>query len=73
MDLWAPQTEYSACGPSKHFLQVLGKFLATLQKDQSKAQEQIYVVRELQKALLGRSANEFLGLLIHVDKVLSST
>ena len=59
-------------GPSKCSLQVLGKFLATLQKDQSKTQEQIYVVRELQKALLGRPAIESLGLLIRVDEVLSS-
>ena len=59
-------------GPSKRSLQVLGKFLATLQKDQSKTQEQIYVVRELQKALLGRPAIESLGLLIRVDEVLSS-
>ena len=50
----------------------MGKFLATLQKDQSKTQEQIYVVRELQKALLGRPAIESLGLLIRVDEVLSS-
>ena len=57
-------------GPSKHSLQVFSKFLATLQKDQSKAQKQIYVVRELQKALLGRPAIE--GLLIRVDEVLSS-
>ena len=31
-----------------------------------------YVVRELQKALLGRPAIESLGLLIRVDEVLSS-
>ena len=55
-------------GKSKHSLRVLGKFLATLQKDQSKTQEQTYVVRELQKALLGKSAIESLGLLIRVDK-----
>ena len=59
-------------GPSRHSLKVLEKFLATLQKSQCKTQEQIYIVKELQKALLGRPAIESLGLFIRVDAVLSS-
>ena len=35
-------------GPSRQSLQVLGKFLATLQKNQSKTQEEIYIAKELQ-------------------------
>ena len=58
--------------PSRHSLKVLEKFLGTLQKSQCKTQEQIYIVKELQKALLGRPGIESLGLLIRVDAVLSS-
>ena len=43
-----------------------------LQNSHCKTQEQIYVVKELQKALLGRHAIESLGLLIRVNAVLSS-
>ena len=60
------------CGPSKRSLQVLGKFQGTLRKGQLKTQEQIYVVRELWKALLGRPAIKSLGLLIRADEVLTS-
>jgi len=44
-------TDRILCGPSRHSLQVLGKFLATLQKNQLKTNEEINVVKELQKAL----------------------
>ena len=59
-------------GPSQHTLTVLGKFHGTLQSANATALQDIYVVKGLQKALLGRPAIEALGVAVRVDQILDN-
>ena len=59
-------------GPSQHTLTVLGKFHGTLQSANATALQDIYVVKGLQKALLGRPAIEALGIAVRVDQILDN-
>ncbi len=58
-------------GPSHQILPVKGQFTATLTKGDKEVKEDIFVVRRLRKALLGRPAIESLGLLCRVNAVQS--
>ena len=57
-------------GPSQHTLTVLGKVHGTLHSANTTALQDIYVVKGLQKALLGRPAIEALGVAVRVDQIL---
>ena len=57
-------------GPSQHTLTVLGKFHGTLHSANTTALQNIYVVKGLQKALLGRPAIEALGVAVRVYQIL---
>ena len=46
--------DHHLIGPGKNQLEVLGQFIAKLMHQHSVAEEQIYVVRQLQKSLLGQ-------------------
>ena len=59
-------------GPSQHTLTVLGKFHGTLQSANATAIQDMYVVKGLQKALLGRPALKALGVAVRVDQILDS-
>ena len=56
-------------GPGQCPLDVCGQFKGTLRHGAYQAEEQIFVVRGLQKALLGRPAIEALGLVLRVNAV----
>jgi len=58
-------------GPSHKILPVKGQFVATLKYGDREVEEDVFVVRRLQKALLGRPAIESLGLLCRVNTVRS--
>ena len=58
-------------GPSQHMLSVLGKFVANLKVDNTTAKQEIYVVKGLQRPLLGRPAIEPLGVAIQVSQILA--
>ena len=62
-------TNKSLIGPSQDSLHVCGQFNATLIYKGSTVKEQIYVVRGLRKALIGRPAITVLQLLCRVNKV----
>jgi len=59
------------CGSSRHSTSI-GQLSSHFTEKPIETKEEIYVVKELQKALLGRPAIESLELLIRVDEVLSS-
>ena len=48
------------CGPAQQALRVCGVFKGKLRKGDTEAEEEIYVVQGLHKALLGRPAIELL-------------
>ena len=56
-------------GPSQYQLQVSGKFTATLKYGTKEAKENIFVVQELQKALLGRPGIESLNLIARINSL----
>ena len=56
-------------GPDSHILPVRGKFTGTLRNNTQEAEEEIFVVKELSKPLLGRPAIEQLGLIRRVAVV----
>ena len=58
-------------GPSNKILPVKGQFEATLKCGDREVKEDVFVVRRLRKALLGRPAIESLGLLCRVNTVRS--
>ena len=58
-------------GPSQHALSVLGKFVGNLKVSNPTVKQDIYVVKGLQRALLGRPAIESLGVAVQVDQVLA--
>ena len=60
-------------GPSHKVLPVKGQFKATLKYGDREVTEDIYVVRRLRRALLGRPAIESLGLLCRVNAVQSKS
>ena len=57
------KTNRSLHGPAKHKLTVCGKFTGTLTYNQSKTCQEIFVVQELEQALMGRPAIEALHLI----------
>ena len=59
-------------GPSQHTLTVLGKFQSALQSASATALQDIYIVKGLQKALLGRPAIEALAVAVRVDQILDN-
>ena len=67
------QAKKTLSGPSHTILPVKGQFVATLKKGNQEVREDIFVVRRLRKALLGRPAIESLGLLCRVNMVLSKS
>ena len=54
-------------GPGDNMLRVRGKFTARLQYRQRSSQQEVYVVRDVERALLGRPAIESLQLLKRID------
>ena len=54
-------------GPVDNVLRVRGKFTARLQYRQRSSQQEVYVVRDVERALLGRPAIESLQLLKRID------
>lgn len=56
-------------GPDTHKLPTTGRFTAKLSKDESIAEEQIYVVKGLHKPLLGRPAIDKLRLVSRISAV----
>ena len=56
-------------GPSQYQLQVSGKFTATLKYGTKEAKENIFVVKKLQKALLGQPGIESLNLIVRINAV----
>ena len=56
-------------GPSQFQLQVTGKFTATLKYGTKEAKENIFVVKKLQRALLGRSGIESLHLIARINSL----
>jgi len=58
-------------GPSQHALSVLGRFKANLKAKDAITKQDVYVVKGLKRALLGRPAIESLGVAIQVDQVLA--
>ena len=66
------QTDRSLHGPAKHKLVVCGQFTGTLTYKQLQTCQEIFVVKELQQALMGRPAIEALHLISRIDYVDSS-
>ena len=60
-------TEARLRGPGDNVLRVRGKFTARLQYRQRSSQQEVYVVRDVERALLGRPAIESLQLLKRID------
>ena len=58
-------------GPSQHTLSVVGKFVGNLKSGNITTKQEIYVVKDLQRPLLGRPAIESLGVAIQVSEVLA--
>ena len=56
-------------GPNRSKLPTLGCFKAELRKQEKEAQEEVYVVQNLQTPLLGKPAITALGLAVRVDSV----
>ena len=54
-------------GPGQHYLQVFGQFTATLTHGAKETQEVIFVVKNLQKSLLGRPGIEALDLISRIN------
>ena len=63
------KTNRSLHGPAKHKLTVCGQFTGTLTYNQSKTCQEIFVVQELEQALMGRPAIEALHLISRVNYV----
>ena len=59
----------SLSGPSQHPLHVCGQFKGTLKHEAEEVEEVIFVVRGLQKALMGRPAIEALGLVSRLNAI----
>ena len=57
-------------GPSQHTLSVVGKFVGNLKSGNISAKQEIYVVNDLQRPLLGRPAIESLRVAIQVSEIL---
>ena len=59
-------------GPSQHMLSVAGKFVGNLKASNAIVKQEIYVVKGLQRPLLGRPAIESLGVAIQVSEILAN-
>ena len=66
-------TRKTLSGPSSKTLPVKGQFTATLRHQDREVTEEVFVVRRLRHALLGRPAIESLGLLCRLDNVQTET
>ena len=60
-------------GPSHKLLPVKGQFVATLKNHDKEVEEEVFVVRRLRRALLGRPAIESLGLIRRLNAVQTKT
>ena len=56
-------------GPSQYQLQVTGKFTATLKYGTKEIKENIFIVKKLQRALLGRPVIESLHLIARINSL----
>ena len=56
-------------GPCNYKMKCLGKYTTKLSTDKKATQEDIYVIRELERPLLGRRAAESLNLINRVDSI----
>ena len=56
-------------GPSQYQLQVTGKFTGTLKYGTKEAKENIFVVKKLQRALLGKPGIESLNLIARINSL----
>ena len=56
-------------GPGQEILKVKGKFTAELQWQQKNVREEIYIIENVKKPLLGRAAIENLGILVRLGMV----
>ncbi len=63
------RVEIRLSGASQHPLHVCGKFQGSLQRNITKTKQDIYVVRGLQKPLLGRPAIEALRVVTMVEPI----
>ena len=59
-------------GPTQCFLKVQGQFLATLQRGNRVTKQNVYVVQELNRALLGLPAIEALQVVSYVEPIQAS-
>ena len=62
-------TEKVLLGPCNYKMTCIGKYATTLSTDERSIQEVIYVVRDLERPLLGRRAAESLNLINRVDGI----
>ena len=58
-------------GPCRHKLNCLGTFTAKLQAHDEMTEEQVYVVQDLERPLLGREAADHLQLITRINKLSS--
>ena len=56
-------------GPDTHILPVKGLFTGKLKNEEREVEEEIYVVRRLNKPLLGRPAIQQLGVVVRVETI----
>ena len=56
-------------GPDSHLIQAQGTFVATMQLDKQETKEEVFVVKDLAKPLLGRPAIEALNLMQRIASI----
>ena len=56
-------------GPNKYVIPVMGQFMGKIKRNDREIEQEIYVVKNLHKSLLGQPAIEALGLIKMIDQV----
>ena len=65
-DVSISHSDHRLTGPSQHQLQVAGQFTATLKYGTNKTTEKSFVVKQLQRLLLGRPGTQSLNLIARI-------